>query len=455
MGILANGRLSSLVQASRWSSARRFGNLLTQCRMSKQVSASWVQTIANTPFTSHLETTLESPADCVRLIVPNNTNAIPGVAAVASTGSAAGLDPASGTPATANPDGLTQNNSGVWSHFLWGGASTVSLAAGSSANEPAFTVSDWLQQNSQARSDASTQSALPVHYFRILLPSSATVYNVPQLVFGSDLYLGSGTWANDVSSDAIYTTHRLFRNIYQNADGVTTPTNFTQNTLQCGIPMIIQYGCRTRGMTVMVVGDSISEASPTPATGFSTECWGWAARACFAVSTQKFPVELAQFGWGGQTSAQYTQRFFDLMALTDSAGLPVFLPDVLIYSPFSPNDGSPTQALINTQAYQTARVLAICQIKGILPIIWTALPNNAYTSAVDAFRQALNTQIRNMGLSSLYLALDFDSAVSTGGNPEQYKTGYSIADGEHPSDTGHQAIANVLIPVLQAIVSSN
>ena len=208
-------------------------------------------------------------------------------------------------------------------------------------------------------------------------------------------------------------------------------------------------------MTVMTIGDSITESSPTPATGFATECWGWAARACFAVSTQNFPVELAQFGWGGQTSAQYTQRFFDLMALNDASGLPVFLPDVLIYSPFSPNDGTPTQAIINAQAYQTARVLAICQLKGILPIIWTAAPNNAYTQAQDAFRQALNTQIRNMGITSIYLVVDFDSVLSNGANPEQYKTGYSIADGVHPSDIGYGAMAALLQPILQAIIDAN
>lgn len=451
-GILApNGTIIPIL--NRYRAARRLGNVMTKMPFTKMTTSGLLQTIASTPWSSHIETAVESPYDSLRFIIPNNTNAIPGVIGKCATATAAGLDP-TGTGNTANADGKTQNNGGTWQNITWGGAASVTLNAGIDVNRPVYTVADWVGQQSETRSDSATQSALPLVFSRFALPSSATVVNIPQWAYTGDLFAQNsftGNWGNDVTG--LVTNHRFLRQIYQNTDGVTTLANFTQNTLQCGMPVITQYATRRSGINVMVIGDSIAEGSSPAQAGVSaTRAWGWAHRAVYALSTPDFPIELANFGWAAQTSAQYTQRLVDILKLNDADGFPVFRPDVLIYQPFSVNDGTPTSATIAAQAAQTAKVLGLCQTLNILPILFTGSLNNAYTLTQDAFRANFITQLRAMGTSADYIVLDSAGAWGAGATPERWASVMVTSDGTHPSDTAKDAAGLLLQSILSYIM---
>ena len=444
----ASGNLISIV--NKWMTSRRFGPLMTKMPFAKLKVSSFTQTTGSLAFSSHLEMAVESPFDAVRFVLPNNTNAISGLIGKCATAAAAGLDPSGNT---ANADGLTQNNNGTWSSITWDAASSVSWAAGTGVQQPTYTVSDMIAQASADRTDSATQSSLPLIFARFEIPVAAGVVNIPQWSWDSDLFGQhgyTGNWGNDVSNVA--TDHRFLRNIYQNTAGVTTLANFTQSTLQCGIPVCVQYVARRSGINIMIIGDSVAEGSSPAQSGVSTtRAWGWVHQAAYAESTQNLPIEVANFGWGGQTSTQYAQRFIDLMKVNDPNGFPVFRPDILVFSPFTSNDGTPSAATIATQSANAARVLSLCQMLGILPIIYTGTVVDSYDAPTDAYRAALVTRILAMGVSSDFVVMDTASIWGTGASPNRWATGMGCSDGLHPSDAGKTAAAQSLRALLSYV----
>ena len=452
--VAAKAEIDALQMAvlQRFRLGHRLGNVMTKTPFSKMIDTAFSTTTGAQAFTTHIESALESAFDAVRFILPNNTNEITGLIGKCAVAAAAGLDPAGNM---ANADGLTQNNAAAWSSITWNGVASTTWAAGISAHRPAYSVTDWAAKNSKVRTDALTQSELPLLFHRFAIPLSAGVVNIPQIAYGTGIYAQSGftgNWANDVSSSV--TQHRIHRSIFQNTDAVTTPGNLSQNTLQCGIPSIIQYATRRIGLNVMIVADSVGEGSSPAESGVSsTRAWGWAHRAVYALSTPDFPIELANLAWGGQNSAQYTQRLIDLLKLNDADGFPVFRPDVLIYSPFCINDGTPTAAIIASQAAQTAKVLALCHTLNILPILYTGSLLDSLSLADDAYRSTFTTQLKAMGTNGEYIVIDTAGIWGTGATPDRWASGLVCSDGMHPSDAGKDAAAALLQTVLSFIMA--
>lgn len=135
------------VQA-RKAASRRLGNILTR-GFSGSLST---QATGGNPHTTHIQMALEAHFDAVRIIIPNSvTSAISGVTAKFTAAGAAASAGASGAIAPAD---------GAWKTVTWGGSSSVTLAAGASANAPSWTVSDWIVARSFERTDGGVQPLL-------------------------------------------------------------------------------------------------------------------------------------------------------------------------------------------------------------------------------------------------------------------------------------------------------
>jgi hypothetical protein len=154
-------------------------------------------------------------------------------------------------------------------------------------------------------------------------------------------------------------------------DGVTTLTNFTQTSNGGnGGTLGVQYSARANLTQIYAFGDSITAGQK----GLDPQ-YGWTPRLKDSLSTTANPVEVANFGWPGQTTTQYSARANYL--------IPQLSKGIVIYPPFSPNDTTPlTQTSINLQLSNLSNVLRTVFANNSYPVLWTSFPyaNNILTT---------------------------------------------------------------------------
>ena len=123
----------------------------------------------------------------------------------------------------------------------------------------------------------------------------------------------------------------------------------------------------------------------------------------------------------------------------------------MVYSPFSPNDGTPTA--ITTAAEQASLDDVIAAIRGYAnkTALWTPCPNTSlsWDATADgsrlAFRDAIKAYAPGIPVA------DFEPILSDGETPARYATGLS-SDGLHPNETGAGNCVPVLQPLLQGLL---
>lgn len=364
---------------------------------------------------THVQMTTEAHFDAVRLVLFN-------VQAVTQTGvkAAFGVSAAAGTHLAAQsytPD--------TWADVTWSAAASVTQAAGTAAR-PSITVSDWITLQSLERTDGGR---LPLLHLRIFQPTANT--NITK--FSPS---GIETW--------LQTTERMHRVTYKDGgDYVATKASFTSPaTAPRWVPFAVQYMARGRVATLAVVGDSI--AVGVGALNYFNSQY---MRAAELLSNPSNPVELANFGWAGQTSANYHLRAMDLLTNGVVAG-----GHVLVFHAFSPNDytTSVTSAGVLASLSQTTTVVQKAIEKGARPIIVDGMPVNPASkdwNATDSLRRDLNgrlaayTRIPIIGMSAAV-----SGAVDADGQTNILTD--STTDNIHPNDVG---INRILAPTLQAV----
>jgi len=403
--------------------SRRLGNTLTKGFLGR-----FTTKVNGADHTTHVQTTLEGHYDAVRLIIPNSvTSSIAGVKAKCTS---------SGTAGTAGTTGSTAPSDGTWKTFLWSASSSVTLAAGTSADAPSWTVSDWLAVNSLPRADGGT---LPLFTVRIYIPAAAA--NRPAY-----FYTGIQNW-----EDETLVAGRIFRPRTQAVNGVDTLGNLTAGgsvTEYDCVPFFIQYASRVTGMTVLVAGNSRFEKAG------STHRYGWQDMAQAAVSSVNAPVEFCTVAIGGSNSATTLTRL--------AATLPLFTPDYTIIAGCDTNDlNQPiTAANINTTRTNIQQQINTIVQNNSVPIIATDAPasvggtsGKTYGTS-DSLRRDLNDAVRAVRNRKL---LDFDrtTAGTTNAGQVEISTSYTT-DNLHLNAAGHQAIATAdVVPAVNDLLLVN
>ena len=305
------------------------------------------------------------------------------------------------------------------------GSASVVLAARTAVDRPSLKWSDWMMRSSIDRTDGGSKHLL---YMRAHIAAASTAYSET---------VDDMTWLATESSG------RIWKSFRQNVDGVTTPANFTDfNTYGKNFIAGVQFAHYGRGITVAVIGDSLQAGSNgSDATyGYGN---GYIHRAIKSLSNSGMPITLLNGGWGGTTSGTYYLRALDI--------LNTLRPDVLIYSPFSCNSGTPTSTTIEFELFRMGIVLSTAADLQIPVILTTGIPNTSlgWNAAADAYRIELNNKLLNYGLAAGAIVADVAKVLGDGATPERIRSTYDSGDGTHLSSAGQDAIS----PVIQAAIS--
>lgn len=354
--------------------------------------------------------------DAVRVIFANSTTSSVGV----------GVCKVSVPPLASD----INNNGGTWNTVTFGGAGTGTIPAAASAARRAFLVSDWAPAQYIERADGT----VPLVTIRAYISTSGTIGVV-----------GNGT--DDLTNWATRPNGKIVAMRLQAGDQVTTLSGFSSTTNVSQCPIVgVQYSARGEVITVMGVGDSITEGRGTYlGEGFGVP----AGESLSSMSGTAF--EWCNLGWSGQSSNQFRDNMIDIA----SSGI---YPDIMVMPCGSPNDdaGTITASIVTAQRSYIAQMLGYQRAMQVPIILWTQLPTNpsvkAY-GATDALRVAHNTEVltwANKGID----VLDFSTALSgiTDGTGQVNMLAGSTTDNIHPNDAGNAILSPILAAKLREYI---
>jgi lysophospholipase L1-like esterase len=323
---------------------------------------------------------------------------------------------------------------GSWIQATFGGSASVVLPARLATNQPSITFSDWMPIVSIPRTDGDGR---PMLYMRAFNGSSTEATITDGGAFNQ------AQW-NAANSN---TLSRLVKGGYDNTGGNYVASAQASFALTTGALLAIDFEYLALGtvLTVSGLGDSITDGTGGPISVMGAS---WGHRACAALSTPTNPVAWSNLARSGSNTAFFLERLQGLLA----GGM---RPHVLVYSPFSPNDTTPTQALMDAARARLAQVMELCKTYNIIPVVWTGLPY-AYNSTADAFRVAFNNDIRALAQKGVAV-VDMDAVMSDGATPARMirsPVDYTDTNLLHPSDAGVAVMTAAFQEVLAQIVEN-
>lgn len=320
--------------------------------------------------TFHVMARLATQFDAIRLVLMNPT-----VADVVNVTGAI-------TPGGSTADSL--QSGATWTPVTWAGGANVTLPLAADAQNPNIVLSDWIP----CKGDSSKLISV-----RVYVPAAGnTTCPVTSVVAGI-----AATWATMANREWI--------SRYQAGDFVTTPASMNTTTLQDVNAIVgIQYIARGVVYTVMGIGDSgIGQGDSASPEGRGDSFW---SKACKDLLAEGYPVEIANCGWAGQTTAQIFTRAQTL--------LNSIKPQIVVYGLFSPNDGAPSDATDLAMRGRAARIRDIVKLAGAQLVGIPGIPRAAsssssnWTQAQDARRKLFNAEL----VRTLPLFSDIDAVVA-------------------------------------------
>jgi len=210
---------------------------------------------------------------------------------------------------------------------------------------------------------------------------------------------------------------------------------------------LVQVLTRHRGVVGLVAGDSHHQGTSTleQFTGFAYR----ASTEAMMNAVGRTPVGFVNAAVGGFTTAQIFGRFYGLLdAINPSyAVLPGWT-----YNDDGP-DGRADASAVRMFFAELVRAVAICETRGILPVLCTPFPRDAERMGavqIGPWRW-IRERILELGADERVLVLDATSVLGEE-NAGRYSGTYHRAmsnDQMHPDDEGHIAIARLLEPLLK------
>jgi len=195
---------------------------------------------------------------------------------------------------------------------------------------------------------------------------------------------------------------------------------------------------RTPGATVLWGGDSHFAGATT-----AGNVDAFALQSCLALSTPELPVSAANYAWGGSPSLV----FLPLLERMQQ----VIRPQILILQGWTSNDGPAREA---AEAY-AGRILDLAhraRQAGTLPVLVTRFSRKSLALNLPEAAEADRLRERQLHLDSATLpVLDATPALEDISTPGIYRPGLS-SDGIHPNESGHEAVARLLTPLLRSVL---
>lgn len=291
-----------------------------------------------------------------------------------------------------------------------------------------FLLGNWTDLASVARTDGGTGALVCIDAY-VSTNASITI-------------MGNGT---DPFTNWATRTNRKWIMRYNDGDCVTTPANFTSTTNRSQSPIIgVQYLARGRVITVMGVGDSITDGRGTYL------CEGFGVPACESVSSQTGTVfEWVNCGRPSESSSNF--RYF----LSDACAAGI-VPDVVVISAGSPNNTGATIAAAEVAAgrFGMAHLLRTAKDYNVHPVIWTWPPINASVKAwgsSDALRTAYNAAVLQYADLDVMDFADVLEGATLGSGQIEFGSGLTT-DGVHPNDAGNAVMSPLLAAKLQMLL---
>lgn len=121
-------------------------------------------------------------------------------------------------------------------------------------------------------------------------------------------------------------------------------------------------------------------------------------------------------------------------------------PDFLVFKAWSPNDGTPTQSLMDAAWRRVLYLVEHCLANNVRPVVVTSYPVNSYTSGELALLNAQNARVR--ALAPMVLVSDEGAAITDPANPGKINPTYLAGAGTHLNAAGYAAAASVRAAVL-------
>lgn len=320
---------------------------------------------------------------------------------------------------------------------------------GGSATLPSFLVSDWTPCSSVPRADGGTR---PLALIRIYMPGDAT-HTWSYALFPADTVNTppNGSFQLTAFQQAAY-RNRIMQGAYSFSDNIAVLNDsfaFSSVGTQ-KLPWVwARFRSRNGGITVMYIGDSITED-----TYVSDTISSFGHRASCDVSTTSRPVYAINAGISGQTTQTYWKQARNLLT--------VMKPDVMVYCPFSQNDLPITRRTSEDELARTMDVLDYAANNKIPAIVWTAGPCESFNLTQETERRYMNTQILRLFSAPTNGAqsLDFNALVSQGlplptidlWKPDEGGNTYK-ANATHPSEWAFDTkMAPLMAGALRAIL---
>lgn len=347
---------------------------------------------------------------------------------------------------------------GGWRSVTWAGAASKDIAPPTSQYDPTYAVSDVIQCASVPSVDGNACRYLMIRLNTALVSGTPTIDYAPASLAGAGGDLGIGEAADSINGGQVL--QGFFTN---DAGGVyvstpqswTPPANFTQ-TIPC-FGLIVHT--RERAITVMGIGDSITQvkdAVTAPDVAAHDRVSGFIRRACVkAQASSGVPFGFVNHGIASQNTSIYQP--------SGLAKLTVWKPDVVVYSPWTPNYGpfgSTTilQLVIERFRRYLAEMRQQCELSSSRLVIWTGLPTPSTTigtSAIDNLRKAINAEwVAQTG--NAQATIDLSDVIGDGASPERYAVAYgaeAYPNALHPTLAGHEVMALALADLLVSVAA--
>jgi hypothetical protein len=376
----------------------------------------------------------EAPFDAVRLhIWSREVTASTGFkAVVAATESAARSTTAQQARPYVGGTGYTALRSAVgqpgWAAVTFGGSAsgncTAAVNNGGSAStsyQPGYLSSDWIELPSVTRADGVGRN-FPLAMCRIYKDGTVNALSIM-----GNLTADTNADLTGWQTEAAKPWYRLFEaNTMIGADAVgtltTEPASATPSNVFTWADLEFAY--RTRALSVLGVGDSLTEASAFSFGGFGN----WGQRGCALASSEALPIAWINGGISGQPSSIFIP--------TAEAMITALSPTHILYELLSPNDDPGGVAVLSavTIAVSMSRLQRMhraARAAGTRLVVWAGLPNNGYDAAGDAFRLTLKAQAISFCTATGSDFIDFESVAGTGAAPNRMVSSY---DATHPNN---------------------
>lgn len=324
-----------------------------------------------------------------------------------------------------------------WKSVTWAAAATKTSAAGT-ATAPVQNVSDWIPLSSVPRADGGS---FPLMMLRVAVATGtsswATTAPMSTATAANGGFIAQGGWTSDAGG------------VYVSDPANNNPSGaLSQNTMTVGV----QFRCRNPGLSIIGIGDSLTQCQTVVADGLSS--WGW--RAAAALSASGIPCGYVNNGLSSQDMQVFSAAGLTAISAWSGANLVC----MQAYSPNGPVAGTldtdaKARRAVELQSAYVQSVISAAKAAGMETIVNSPLPGAVASGAVQAaIVKAYNDRILAGSIDRYFV--DWWTDFTDGASPARINSTYLYTTdglGVHVNEAGVARKAVLLANVLKNMVA--